>query len=597
MRRVVCALSIVVGTFFVTGCDLRGGERPSVLVVAVEGLGFNFIGCDTEEFSRSSVESLNVLCEESVRFTHAFTPSTLTQPVLASMLTGLYPFDHGVRTNGRDFLSARFQSTAELASDLGYRTVFISGGPPVWRKSGLAQGFEIFDDSVNVAGSLPFRPAREGVDLVLKWLDSQPLSIPTMAVLYLADLQFPSFETKSRAGEIREKSVESQVNEVLDSMTTLIRFMKRTRRWDRTNVIFVGVNAISKNSASSVPDPLALKSTSTHVTLFVKPIKKPGESGTRWTVDRNVSLVDVGQTLFDWMGRQGPDSSISELKARSLVPLLSKPETNRLEDRLILTESAWADWLEGAGVRWAIRKNQFLYIHDRPPQIFNTLTDKFENLALKTNDPLWTSLNGDVNAMLSKSGVDHFRGMSRFWLDQLDVAREVFRENKASRSVRGGEPWLRWYLFRALHENNWHEMKRLSITLGDSVGSYIASRHLGEKASVPRNVCLRLLVGQQTEARYLSECEDERVHALYTWLHAKSEEERLSAQERFNRQYALTLIDRDLGQLNYLLGLKWDVDRQWPGPPTLIDFVLTLQEFEPIVKKLPASHYTEDSGL
>jgi len=111
---------------FLSGCELTRDNQPSVLVIAVEGLSFETVGCDAEEF-----EGLKDFCEESVRFSHAYTPSDMSQASMASLLTGLYPFDHGVRHNGDNFLSARFRTLAEGALARHYRTLFVSGGPPI----------------------------------------------------------------------------------------------------------------------------------------------------------------------------------------------------------------------------------------------------------------------------------------------------------------------------------------------------------------------------------------------------------------------------------------------------------------------------------
>ncbi|MGE0528868.1 MAG: sulfatase-like hydrolase/transferase, partial [Bdellovibrionales bacterium] len=162
MRRV--GVAVVVALFvsvLMSSCDLNRESRPSVLVIAVEGLGFESLNCDSVESGDLNLEGLRAFCEEAVRFTHAYATSTLAQPNLASLMTGLYPLDHGVRHNGSDFLSARFKTVAEGALTRGYHTSFISGGPPVWRKSGLAQGFEVFDDSIDLAPGLYYRPAEE----------------------------------------------------------------------------------------------------------------------------------------------------------------------------------------------------------------------------------------------------------------------------------------------------------------------------------------------------------------------------------------------------------------------------------------------------
>ncbi len=570
------------------GCEFTRKKDPSVLLIAVEGLTFNSMNCEAEELGDMKSEGLRTFCRESVRFTHAYTPSTMSQAALASLLTGLYPLDHGVRTNGSDFLSARFRTLSEVASSKRYGTLFISGGPPIWRKSGLAQGFEVFEDSADVNPVAPYRPAKEVVDIALSWLDQNGDRRPTFVVLYLADLQFPFVQTETNDGEVRDKSFTSQVEEVLESLASLAATLKKRRKWNQTHVVLAGLNSLDKSMAPGEPLPLNLKSSGTQVALFIKPARRERDAPLHWAVDRNVSLVDVSHTIFDWLKTEPPATSLAELQPKSLISALASPEPSWNENRIILSESAWPDWLEGAGVRWALRQKQFLYIHDRVPLIFNTLTDKLENMPLKPSDPLWTSLNGDVVSLLEKAKVRPFEGLSSYWPEQLNVAKEIWREGRTHRRPEGDEPWSKWYLRHALMAREWRQLKTLAQDMGEPVAAYVAAKHMGESLPLPRNSCVRLILGSaKQKMSAVSECEDEKVLALHSWRTADREEDRLRAQDRFTRAYIQTALDQELGRQNYLNGLRWDVDREWPLAPEISDYLLTLKEFEPLARKLP----------
>lgn len=602
MRRVVSKviMSYVMGLFLtfvlslgLSGCDLSRENRPSVLVIAVEGLGFENLSCDTESVG------LQPLCEESVRFSHAFAPSTMSQATMASLLTGLYPVDHGVHNNGADFLSAKFETLAEGALSKKYHTLFVSGGVPIWRKSGLAQGFEVFDDQVDISPGLYYRPAAEVVRTATHFLDHEVGGQPFLNVLFFADLQFPQVVTRTDEGEVRELSSSAQVDEVVESMGTLFRWLKAHKRWNNTNIVVVGLNSQpSTNEMDREPTPLSLRSSSVQVSLFIKPARSERDNVIQWAVDRNVSLVDVGVTMFEWLGLKPPKTSLSELKPQSLVSVLHNPEPNWEEDRLILSETGWPDWLEGDGVRWALRQNQFLFINDKHPLIFNTLADRNETLSLRSSDPLWTSLNSEVLALLAKSRNVPFRGMQAHWPEQLRVARELFRDGQMNRQPKGDEAWAKWYLRRAVIVGDWQLVKRLSKALGEPIGTYIAAKHLKEFMPMPRSPCLRLILATKGDRKkYQSECEDEKVLALHAWQAARNDDERQSAQDRFMRMYLQFWMDQEIGRLNYLSSLRWDVDRELPEGPQLVDYILSLKEFESFAKKAASNLNAKDARL
>lgn len=591
-RKIFCVI-MAAALWSLAGCELARDREPSILVIAVEGLGFESLSCDTDES-----ENLKAFCEESVRFSHAFTPSPLSQATMTSLLTGLYPLDHGVRHNGDNFLSARFRTLAEGGLTRNYHTLFVSGGPPIWRKSGLAQGFEVFDDTMDLGPGVYYRPAEEVVRLATRWIDEQDDGRPTLSVLFVADLQFPGIATKTSEGEVRELSRKAQLEEVVESLGGLVKWLKARRRWNSTHVVLLGLNSMPESSLKGEAAMLSVRSRATQVGLFIKPARKERDNVIQWAVDRNVSLVDVGHTMFEWLGLEPPAASLPELQPVSLNAALTQSEPNWDENRLVLTETAWPDWLEGAGVRWAIRQNQFLYIHDKKPLVFNTLTDRLENLPLKTTDPLWISLKGDVMALIAKAQSPAFRGMNAHWPEQLAVAHELWDEKRSDRQPRGTESWAKWYLRDALGARRWREVKRLSQELGEPVGSFVAARHLGENLPMPRNPCVRLMLATKGDKKsFQSECEDERVLALFAWQSARNDEERNQAQERFLRLHGQAWMDQEIGRMNYLNDLRWDVDRQMPELPQAVDYLLTLKEFEPFAKKVSAFLNTKDARL
>lgn len=587
MKRAVFFTLGVLLALGLNGCELPREGRPSVLVVAVEGLGFDELSCDSDEGEGGpGTEAFRTLCQESVRFSHAFTPSTMSQATMASLMTGLYPFDHGVRHNGADFLSARARTLAEGALGRGYRTLFVSGGPPIWRKSGLAQGFEIFEDNVNIEPGFYYRPAKEVFRIATQWMDTEAAGRPVFSVMYLADLQFPQIATQDNEGLTRERSFDGQIEEVNESLGNLFAWLRRNKRWNSTHILLVGLNS-TRRRENETDSPLSLKSESVQVTLMIKPARKERDNIIQWGVDRNVSLVDVGYTLFQVLGLEAPVSSLSLLKPESLLSSLSQPEPDWSEDRLILTETAWPDWMEGAGVRWAVRQNNFVYIHDEKPLIYNTLTDRMENFPLKVNDPLWTSLNSGIMQLLAKAQTPPFRGMQPHWMDQIHVARSLWAGDQPIGEVRGDETWAKWAIERSIESNQWREVKKISQQIGDPIGTFVAAKHLGENLPVPRNSCVRLLLSPKGDRKvFQSECEDERILSLHAWLSARNEEEKSQAQERFIRLYSQEWLDQEIGRANYVNDLRWDVDRGLPTAPPAVEYLLTLKEFEPFARRL-----------
>jgi arylsulfatase A-like enzyme/Flp pilus assembly protein TadD len=76
--------------------------------------------------------------------THAH--NVITLPSHTNILTGLYPFQHGVRDNSGFVLGASVPTLATLLHDAGYATAAFVGAYPLDARFGLNRGFDVYDD-------------------------------------------------------------------------------------------------------------------------------------------------------------------------------------------------------------------------------------------------------------------------------------------------------------------------------------------------------------------------------------------------------------------------------------------------------------------
>jgi arylsulfatase A-like enzyme len=83
----------------------------------------------------------------SARFLAARSPSTWTLPAQASLLTGLWPPQHGAERNDAG-LARELETLPEVFARAGYRTAAITDGLFVTARREMAQGFESFRECV-----------------------------------------------------------------------------------------------------------------------------------------------------------------------------------------------------------------------------------------------------------------------------------------------------------------------------------------------------------------------------------------------------------------------------------------------------------------
>lgn len=576
---------LIIITSLLAGCSWQESRRPSILLIAVEGLSFDRAACNVA--NNESTDGLEQFCSESVRFTHAYTPSLMSQATLASIFSARFPSEHGVWHNGPQHLSERIETVAEVALARGYRTSFFSGGAPIWRKSGIEQGFEWFDDNIPVGLRNFYRPALQNFNLFLRWLDRETSKEPFFSAIYLADLQFPGVQTENDLGEVRSLSVESQIREVSESLGYLIDQLKKRNRWNNTYVVVTGLNGHVYENHSDEITPLDLHGMNTQVFLAVKPATKARDEAIEWSIDSNVTLVDLGATFYDLLGASEGAFLNREYATHSLVSVLERPVVTWSKDRFIVMESAWAHWRGVGTTRYGLRQEHFFFIHDLQPKLFNTLIDKQEVTPLSTKDPLTRSWFQRFSQYFEQKNIGPYSGIPDVSVEKIKIAQELAEkgpnepiENRMEEFVRM-RPWekqvLGWLARSYIKREKWQQLEDLGTESLNPLWVYVARARKGLSPEPPRHECFDLLFDNSD--RSTSECGDTLFLSFVNWVRSPSRS-KSSAEEKFLRQWVLFQIDEQVSRLNYQNGLMWDTALDLPGEPTLVELAIQLPAFQ-----------------
>ena len=117
---------------------------------------------------------LDSLAARGIVFRNAHAHNVITLPSHVNILTGLYPFQHGVRENAGFKLDPKHATVATMLRNAGYTTGAFVGAFPLDRRFGLNQGFDQYDDNYGKgAASVDFieqeRPASAVLDAATRW--------------------------------------------------------------------------------------------------------------------------------------------------------------------------------------------------------------------------------------------------------------------------------------------------------------------------------------------------------------------------------------------------------------------------------------------
>ena len=123
---------------------------------------------------RASTPRIDALAARGARFTFAHAHAVVTLPSHTSLLTGVYPYQHGVRDNNGYRVKPDTTTLAMRMKRLGFATAAFVGGFPLDQRFGLNAGFDVYDDRIGETGStvdfaLPERRADAVVSSALAW--------------------------------------------------------------------------------------------------------------------------------------------------------------------------------------------------------------------------------------------------------------------------------------------------------------------------------------------------------------------------------------------------------------------------------------------
>jgi arylsulfatase A-like enzyme/Tfp pilus assembly protein PilF len=138
---------------------------------------------------------LDRLAARGVVFRNAHVHNVVTLPSHTNILTGLLPYQHGVRDNTGFRLAPSVPTLATMLKANGYATAAFVSAFPLDSRFGLARGFDVYDDRyprgrTQLDFEMPERPASETIPAALAWWKEKRAS-PRFLWVHLYDPHAP----------------------------------------------------------------------------------------------------------------------------------------------------------------------------------------------------------------------------------------------------------------------------------------------------------------------------------------------------------------------------------------------------------------------
>jgi len=354
-----------------------GPAYGPVIVVSIESLRADHL--PVYGYTGIRTPAIDGLAADAVTFDRAYAHSPLTLASHVSMLSGLLPFQSGVR----DEIGFPIPSNVSLLPQLLHRRGFKTGGMVsnylLRKETGLGGAFGFFDDEFGAGAPEDAAPpaARDGAEtlrIAERWIES----IGTARFFLFLHLDGPGPSGAAPAAFGKSSPYDARIAYADELVGQLIAFLKKRGLYNGGVLVLTSDHGEGLGDHGEQGHGLFLYEPAVRTPLIVKLPRRDG--GGRHS-NALVQHIDIAPTILDLMGAPRP----SGLRGRSLRNLLDSP-TAIIPERQIYAESLAARYRFGWSEISSLSDGRYRYIMSARPELYDLVQDPKERVNLAESD-------------------------------------------------------------------------------------------------------------------------------------------------------------------------------------------------------------------
>lgn len=359
--------------------DSAGGETPSaapapttsVLLITLDTTRADPFGAygGTAE----ATPAFDRLAARGALYRAAFCHTPLTIPSHSTILTGQYPYRHGVRDNGDAFLTDEAITLAELMSGAGYRTAASVSAYVTNHKWGFGQGFDDYFDHIpanlEARGNL-WQAERRGelaVADLLGWIQKGDGAF--FAWLHLFDPHDPYAAPEPYASRFPDQPYLGEIAYTDAQIGAVVETLERLEVSQHTALVVVGDHGEAFGNHGEHHHGVFLYNDTMRIPFLIRPAggMEPRE------IHEPVGLVDVMPTVLALAGVEAPAGAVLDG-----VDLSGTLRGELLADRALYGESLYVRHHFGWSAQKMLVQWPYKYIGSTRPELFDIASDPQE---------------------------------------------------------------------------------------------------------------------------------------------------------------------------------------------------------------------------
>jgi len=331
-------------------------------------------------YLKGATPHLDALGREGIVFEDVYSHCPLTLPAHCSLLTGLVPPHHGVRDNEGFSLAEDRPTLATRFHAAGLETGAAVSAYVIRASTGLARGFDSYDDALPVDASVEAlaaqrRDGAQSVDSLLHWIDARPAAGRFFAFLHLYEPHAPY--RPPVAYQRLADPYDGAVAYADELVGRLVAHLGERGRLDGVILAVTADHGEGLGDHGEQEHGFFLYREAVHVPLILR-LPAGARGGTR--IAGTVAQVDIPATLLDLAGlpADGMDGRTQRLA-------IAQGTSDR---RPVYSETFFPRYHFGWSELLAVTDDRYRYIHAPRPELYDARTDPAEraNLAAQRAD-------------------------------------------------------------------------------------------------------------------------------------------------------------------------------------------------------------------
>jgi arylsulfatase A-like enzyme/Tfp pilus assembly protein PilF len=376
-------------------CSILLGAQDSkpwnVILITVDTLRADHL--EPYGYTQIRTPHINRLAQQGAVFEHVIASSPLTLPSHASILTGTFPFYHGVQDNVGFILSEDPITLAEVLSESGFATGAFVGSFVLDSRFGLDQGVDTYVADFQLTGMEVIAPgyiqrkAEEVMDFATRWIEEQiSVGRPFFGWIHLYDPHAPYNPPPEFSTLYPDRLYDGEVAYVDSVLESLGKFLSDSRIEEETMLV------LTSDHGEKTHGYFIYEATQHVPLIWVTP---DGSLAGKKVAD-TVRLVDIAPTVLQLLDIEVP----SAMQGSGLTPLLVEGKQG---PRVAYAETHYPRLHFGWSELRALYRFPYKYIEAPKPELYDLDKDPDEiNNLFRTDSTLAESLQNELTELIAQ---------------------------------------------------------------------------------------------------------------------------------------------------------------------------------------------------